>query len=333
MSAGQSGGDWRPTCTREALAQRAAWLAAIRRFFAERGVLEVETPLLGQTAPPDPHLRTFVTHFRRPGTTVALRLFLQSSPEFAMKRLLAAGSGSIFQICKAFRNEEWGRLHNPEFTLLEWYRVGFSLPQLMDEIAALLAVLGREHRALQTSERWAYADIFTRYVGVDPLDGTPGAFAARARALGLPEAEALCGEDRSLWLDLLFSHVVQPQLGHDRLCFVHAYPAILPSLARRHPQDPRLVERVEVFWCGIELGNGFHELSDAAEQEARFDADLARRRSLGLPAPPKDQRLLDALQCGLPDCSGVAIGLDRLFMLLLGKTALAEVLTFPVERA
>lgn len=324
---------WMPSCSPEALRARARLLAAVRRFFEARNVLEVETPLLCGASVTDPNLHAFTTRFRRPGEDGGRELYLQTSPEFAMKRLLAAGSGSIYQICKAFRNEESGRHHNPEFTLLEWYRVGFSLFDLMDEIAALFAEVCRDVLPLDESEHFAYAQIFERQVGLDPLTAGPADFAARARALGLPEAESLCGEDRAVWLDLLFSYFVQPRLGRGKVTFVYDYPAFLPSLARKCPDDPRVVERVEVFLSGLELGNGFHELADAAEQEARFDADLACRRAQGLPLLPKDERLLSALGAGLPDCSGVAIGLDRLLMLLVGVDSLHGVLGFPVERA
>jgi lysyl-tRNA synthetase class 2 len=324
---------WMPACSLGALRKRAGLLAAIRRFFEAREVLEVETPLLCAAPVTDPHLHAFFTRLRLPGETGGRALYLQTSPEFAMKRLLAAGSGSIYQICKAFRNEESGRHHNPEFTLLEWYRVGFSLADLMDEIEALFAEVCRDELPLATAERFTYREVFDRHLGLDPLTAGLADFAARARELGLPEAEALCGEDRAVWLDLLFSYFVQPHLGQGRVTFVHDYPAFLPSLARKRPDDSRVVERVEVFLAGLELGNGFHELADGEEQEARFDADLAQRRAQGLPLPPKDERLLAALRAGLPDCSGVAIGLDRLLMLLIGVGSIDGVLGFPVERA
>ncbi len=308
-------------------------LSRIRRFFAERGILEVETPLLCRASGTDPNLHPFVTEFLLPGQTQGTPLYLQTSPEFAMKRLLAAGSGSIYQICKAFRNEELGRNHNPEFTLLEWYRVEAGLEELMDEIEGLFDVLFSENRELAKADRIAYRKLFEDYCGVDPLRAEWPELAHCARRHGLPEAEALCGRDRSLWLDLLFSHIVQPHLGHDRIFFVYDYPACLPSLARKKPGEEEVVERVEVFLEGIELGNGFHELSNAAEQEKRFDHDLAVRRKMGLPVLPKDARLLRALESGLPDCSGVAIGLDRLLMLMTGVSSIEQVLAFPSSRS
>jgi lysyl-tRNA synthetase class 2 len=324
---------WQPTCGVEALLGRAEALTKIRRFFDERGVLEVETPLLGQAAGTDPHLQLFNTTFRQPGQIEGISLYLQTSPEFAMKRLLASGSGSIYQICKAFRNEECGHHHNPEFTLLEWYRIGFGLDQLIDEIEALLIVLFGGQRELNPAKRISYRQLFEERVGIDPLLDDLQAFAESANRHNLSEATALCGEDKNIWLDLLFSHIVQPSMERGRVYFIYDYPACLPSLARKKSGDEAIVERVEVFLDGLELGNGFHELADSCEQERRFDADLAIRRKAGLPLPPKDQRLLDALAHGLPDCSGVAIGLDRLLMLVTGAEEIAQVLTFPIFRS
>lgn len=327
-------------------------LAKIRRFFAGRGVLEVETPLLCRAAGTDPNLQPFTADFRLPGQTQGTPLYLQTSPEFAMKRLLAAGAGSIYQICKAFRNEEAGRFHNPEFTILEWYQVGFGLEDLMDEVDALLTCLFAGICELQPAERISYRDLFQRHTGLNPLQASIADFATCAQRHGLDEAEMLCGENRSVWLDLLFSHLVQPGLGRlkrpddspppqrsagvlstIRPSFVHSYPAFLPSLARKKPGEPEAVERVEVFIDGVELGNGYHELADAAEQEKRFDADLSARREMGLALPPKDRRLLAALDAGLPDCSGIALGLDRLLLLTTKAQALGEVLAFPIDRA
>jgi len=308
-------------------------LANIRRFFDERGVLEVETPLLCHAAGTDPHLQPFVTRFLLPGQSDGVALYLQTSPEFAMKRLLAAGSGSIFQISKAFRNEETGRFHNPEFTLLEWYRVGFDLDRLTNEIDDLLSILLADRGLAQPSRRAAYRELFREHANIDPITANLDEFAACADRHGLPEAQNLCGEDRATWLDLLFSHIVQPHLEPKRLIFVHDYPACLPSLARAKPNAPEVVERVEIFLDGLELGNGFHELADAEEQERRLDADLDTRRRQDLMVPPKDERLLAALGAGLPDCSGVALGLDRILMLALRLDDIAQCLAFPVDRA
>lgn len=325
--------EWRPSCSVAALRKRAELLAQIRRFFAARSVLEVETPLLCRAGVTDPNLHPFTALLHRPGAAEGERLYLQTSPEFAMKRLLAAGSGSIYQICKAFRNEESGRYHNPEFTLLEWYRVGFDLPQLIDEVDALLREICGEDLRLEASERHSYRELFYEHVGADPVSASFKKLAECSKLQDLPEAEALCGDDRALWLDLLFSHLVQPRLGRGRIAFVYDFPACLPSLARKKPGDPLVVERVEVFLEGLELGNGFHELADAVDQEERFDRDLAVRRAGGLAVPTKDQRLLAALKSGLPDCSGIALGLDRLLMIMMRADSIDDVLAFPTARA
>ena len=332
MSSSKARADWQPSCGYEALRARAAALKQIRSFFDERGVTEVETPLLCQTAGTDPNLHPFTSNFLQPGQTEGSVLYLQTSPEFAMKRLLASGSGSIYQICKAFRNEECGRHHNPEFTLLEWYRTGFGIDELMDEIEALLAALFHGKRNLALAKRVSYRQLFEELAGTDPLRASFREFAECARRHHLGEASAICGEDRNTWLDFLFSHIIQPQLGQGRAHFVYDYPACLPSLARKKPGDESVVERVEIFLDGLELGNGYHELADATEQESRFDADLAVRQQRGLLMPPKDRRLLGALAHGLPDCSGVAIGLDRLLMLMTGSDDIAHVLAFPVSK-
>ncbi|MCQ8104226.1 EF-P lysine aminoacylase EpmA [Methylomonas sp. SURF-2] len=320
--------DWRPRADLRQLRQRARLLAAIREFFAKREVLEVETPLLCRATGTDPNLDFFSSQFHSPPQNPTL--FLQTSPEFAMKRLLAAGSGSIYQICKAFRNGEAGRMHNPEFTILEWYRVGFTLPQLMDEVAELL--LGLLGPALQVV-RTDYRRLFERHTGLDALVFDRPAYRQHAESRGYPEADALCGGDHALWLDFLFSHCVQRSMPADTICLLHDYPAVQSSLACLHPEDTRVAQRFEVFVNGIELGNGFFELSDADEQEARFDREIALRRRQALPEVAKDRLFLDALRSGLPECSGVAIGLDRLLMIAEGRGAIAEVLAFPIGNA
>jgi lysyl-tRNA synthetase class 2 len=308
-------------------------LATIRRFFAERDVLEVETPLLCQATGTDPNLSALSTQVRTRGQAAARILYLQTSPEFAMKRLLAAGSGSIYQIGKAFRNEECGRYHNPEFTLLEWYRLGIDLHGLMDEFEELLWDLCPDFFAAERPERITYRQAFERHTGLNPLGASTADFTDFARRQGFSEAEEICGQETSIWLDFLFSHTVQPNLGRRKCSFVFHYPACQSSLARLNPEDPRTVERVEVFHEGIELANGFRELTNPVEQAERFDRELALRRLKGLPQPQPDRRLLAALEAGLPECSGIAVGLDRLLMRLMGKNHIADVLAFPLDRA
>jgi len=309
-------------------------LRAIREFFSARGVLEVETPLLGSFSVTDPHLRPFETRFCPAGHEAeCLPRYLQTSPEFAMKRLLAAGAGSIYQICKSFRNSELGRWHNPEFTLLEWYRVECGLPDLMDEAETLLDSLFHESREFHRSERVSYREVFQQLVGVDPILAGLEDFRECAQKLDYAEARALCGIERSTWLDFLFSQAVQPHLGRECITFVYDFPGCLPSLARSKDGDPSVVERVEVFLDGVELANGFHELGDPVEQEQRLDRDIEVRKAHGAEILSKDPRLLAALRAGLPDCSGIAMGLDRLLMILTDAKDITEVLAFPFELA
>lgn len=305
-------------------------LAGIRQFFAARGLLEVETPLLCSTTGTDPQLAFFHSEFLAP--PARQRLYLQTSPEFAMKRLLAAGSGSIYQICKAFRNGESGRLHNPEFTILEWYRVGFDLPALMTEVAELLQQLLAAVYPRLMIRQVAYGRLFADVTGLDAFGFDAGAYREYADTHGFTEAGILCGDDHGLWLDFLFSHCLQPAMQQNVLYLVHDYPAIQSSLARIRPGEPQVAERFEVFIAGVELGNGFFELADAEEQARRFDAEIACRRERGLPPVSKDHRLLAALSAGLPDCSGVAIGLDRLLMLAAGATEIHSILAFPLDK-
>ncbi len=315
---------WRPTATRERLARRAALLARVRDFFAARGVLEVETPLLARAPVTDLHLASFRVALdpARPGDDY----FLQTSPEYAMKRLLAAQSGPIYQIGKAFRRDEAGRWHNPEFTLLEWYRPGFDHHALMDEMDAFLGA------ALDApaAERVSYGELFARRLEIDPHRDPASRLRQAARRHGL---DVDLADDRDGWLHLLLSHVIEPGLGRGRPTFVYDFPASQAALARLSGGDPPVAERFEVYIEGVELANGFHELADAAEQRARFEADLAARRARGIEAVPLDERLLAALAAGLPDCAGVALGFDRLALLEAGAESLAEVIAFPFERA
>lgn len=323
---------WQPTCSVAMLQLRARVLANIRAFFAQKAVLEVETPLLSHSIGTDPHLDFFTTDYTLP--PLQHTLFLQTSPEFAMKRLLAAGSGSIYQICKAFRNGEAGRFHNPEFTLLEWYRVDFDLSQLMDEIAELMQfIFAAEQVELSSVQRLTYQSVFRQYTGLDALFFCYADYCAYAQDHDLPEAVALCEHDYGLWLDFLFSHCVQPQLNNDTLYLVYGYPARLSSLAKINRDNPLVTDRVELFFNGVELGNGYYELTDAIEQNQRFDNEIAERQQKYLPNVTKDDRLIAALAAGLPECSGIAIGLDRLLMLLSKTASIDEVLSFSIHRA
>ena len=327
-------GDWRPAATLEVLKLRARLLERIRAFFCTRGVLEVETPVLSATATPDPALLSLATHYAGPLFPRGQTLFLHTSPEFPMKRLLAAGSGSIYQICKAFRNGEAGRLHNPEFTMLEWYRTGFSHLQLMDEVEALVRDALTGQIELKQTERLSYGDAFVQLAGLDPHTATAKDFAQVARAHDIhPPAELAAHHDVAVWRDLLLTHLVEPHLGQGHLTFLYDYPASQASLAQVRPGTPPLAERFELYLQGIELANGFHELGDSTEQATRFERQLHARTAAGLPAVPSDDRLLSALAHGLPDCSGVALGFDRLVMQAAQTRSNADVLSFPIDRA
>jgi elongation factor P--(R)-beta-lysine ligase len=319
------GDGFRPGASVAVLGARAAMLARCREFFAARGVLEVETPILSRATVTDVHLASLETRLAgRPRP-----YYLQTSPEYAMKRLLVAGCPDLYQICKVFRDGESGRLHNPEFTMLEWYRRGFDQHALMDEVEALLGTLLGGRLALP-AERITYRDAFRRVLGADPLaaplEELSALAAARAGAAG-------ASEDRDTALELLMGVVVGPALGRDRLTFVHDYPASQAALARLLPGTPPVAARFEAYVGGLELCNGFHELADAAEQRRRFEADRAARRARCLPLPPIDEQLLAALAAGLPDCAGVAVGLDRVLMLATACSSIREVLTFAVDEA
>lgn len=320
--------DWRPGADLQALRARAAMLAALRHYFSDAGVLEVETPLACSGAGTDPALQPLLTHYQGPVFPGGVDLYLQTSPEFGMKRLLAAGSGAIYQICKAFRDGEAGRLHNPEFSILEWYRPGYDVDRLMTEVACIVRLA--LDRPDLTLEYRTYAELFETGLGVDIFDSSPGqlrALALEHGAQGVEDMDMGCDG----WLDLLLSHLIQPGLGRDRLCFVRDYPATQAALARLNA-DGRTAARFELFYSGIELANGFHELVDPEEQAARFESENCQRRSRGLPPVRVDRRLLGAMQHGLPDCSGVAVGLDRLLMLRLGRSDLDGVLSFSLQR-
>jgi lysyl-tRNA synthetase class 2 len=303
-------------------------LKELRAFFEERGVLEVETPILSAAANPDPAIGPLSLDAELTPAGGG-RWYLQTSPEFPMKRLLAAGSGAIYQVCKVFRADERGRRHHPEFTMLEWYRPGFSLDALMDEVAELVQrLLGRPIGV----ERLRYRDLFRDRLGLDPWDCSVAALRDHAAAADIADAGAL-DLDADGWLDLLLTHCIEADLGRDRLSFVHSYPLSQAALARIDPGRPPTAARFELYLEGVELANGFDELSEAEEQQRRFRHDLDVRAGQGQPPLPLDERLLGALRDGLPRCCGVALGLDRLLMSALGASHIDEVIAFPIERA
>jgi lysyl-tRNA synthetase class 2 len=302
-------------------------LASARAFFAERGVLEVETPILGAATVSDPQiesLRSTVAGIARP-------LYLCTSPEYAMKRLLAAGSGDIYQIGKVFRDEERGRWHNPEFTMIEWYRLGHDDGALMQETEGLVARLLAPHRRLAAAERLTYAQALARHAGVDIGTADEAELGRAAATQGVDCDGAL---DRDARLDLLMGLIVGPRLGREGApTFICDYPPSQAALARIRPGPPPVAARFELYLDGVELANGFHELADASLQRARFEEDQAKRRRRGQREVPLDVRLLDALCAGLPDCAGVALGFDRLVAVAIGATALRDAMAFPIGNA
>ncbi|ALM51742.1 EF-P lysine aminoacylase EpmA [Halomonas huangheensis] len=315
---------WQPTATIDTLRQRARLMAVVRGFFAERDVLEVETPVLGQGGSTDIHLASLSCEALTP--TGRQRLWLQTSPEFAMKRLLAAGSGPVYQIARSFRDGEVGRRHNIEFSMLEWYRPGWSLAQLLDETQELIRTLLATDPG--PTRQQSYRDLFIANLALDPFTVELEDLRQLATLHGQLDMAAAARDD---CLDLLMSLVIEPKLGHSGLDVVVDYPATQAALARRH-RDPRdgewVASRFEIYLRGIELANGYDELTDATEQRQRFAADNADRRTLGLPEVDSDERLLAALEAGMPEGSGVALGLDRLIQLALGRERLEEVIAF-----
>ena len=305
-------------------------LNAIRGFFAERGVLEVETPITSRAAVSDPALESLSTRWHDPGGADGLPLYLQTSPEFPMKRLLAAGCGPIYQACKVFRDGERGRLHHPEFSLLEWYRPGWDHRRLMGEVADLVRrVLDAPGLA---AEGLSYRDLFRERLQLDPWHADLGDLCRAAAAQGIQGIDAL---DLSLdgWLDLLLTHCLEAGLGRGCMTFVYDYPPSQAALARVRPGPEPAGERFELYLEGMELANGYNELTDPGEQRRRFGLDLRRRAAMGRHTPPMDESFLAALCAGMPMTAGVALGLDRLLMIKTRATHIDQVLAFPVERA
>lgn len=315
---------WRPAADLKSMHRRAELVATLRRFFADRTILEVETPLLCRGGITDPAIEPFIVAC---GESPDQPRFLQTSPEYAMKRLLAALGEPIFQITKAFREGEAGSRHNPEFSLLEWYRPGFDHHQLMAEVADLVRYcLG--DRPLQ---KYSYRRFFQERLQVDPFTAPVAELETIARRHLDPGS--LSG-DRDLWLDLLMSHVLEPQLGDGAICFIYDYPVTQAALARVVQADDVWVgQRFELYMDGMEMANGYCELTDAQEQRRRFERDNVLRRERGQCERPVDERLLAALAHGLPECSGVALGIDRLLMLATGAADIRNVLAFDWERS
>ncbi len=311
---------WKPTASLDNLRMRAKALRKIRDFFEECGVMEVETPALSQHAVTNPYIESFSATYQRVGLPDQ-DFYLQTSPEYAMKRLLAAGSGPIYQMAKAFRNGDQSELHNPEFTMLEWYRPNFNSDELMDEIDALLKCILDSKPA----ERITYQNLFLKFLNFDPFKVSVSELQALATTNGI-QLHTNEEFDRDTWLQLLMGHLIEPQLISP--IFVIDFPASQAALARLKPENPEVSARFELYIDGMEIANGFHELLDAEEQRKRFEADRSMRAQLGYQDVALDEYLLTALKSGLPDCSGVALGIDRLLMVAAKTKRIAEVISF-----
>ncbi len=309
---------WQPTCSIETLNARAELYAWVREFFSERNVLEVETPLLMEHGVTD----RFMKSMRVAGVYDAGG-YLQTSPEYAMKRLVAAGSGSIFQICKAFRLEESGSRHNPEFSMLEWYRVGFDHWDLMEETLELLTrILGKRKRI-----NYSYEEAFEHFLNINPYQISLNNLAKFSKELLGDLPDDLEKDD---YLSLLFEAQIEPKLGiNDTIAFITDFPASQSALAKIDSENPLVAQRFEVYIEGYELANGFNELQDAQEQLRRFEADNEWRKENNLEDIAIDDDFIGALKSGLPQCAGIALGLDRLLMIKQGLNSIEQALTFP----
>ena len=324
--------DWQPTASLEILQTRARLLFKLRAFFAEKNILEVQTPILSQAGNTEPTIETFVTQQHENSNHTIQPSFLNTSPEFAMKRLVAAGCGSIYQITPAFRQDEQGKRHNPEFTLLEWYRLDFDHHALMGEVNSLVRFVAEDFLKLERSQFFSYQDALIEFADVDPFKASNAELKAATKKAGI-DVVGMDDAPRDSWLDLLMSQVVEKNLPENCPVFIYDYPASQAALAKIRKGPPDVAERFELYINGMELANGFHELNDAKEQAERFHQDQLKRKENNQQGIPADHHLIDALDHGLPECAGVAIGLDRLLMVLTGAEHINEVLTFPFDRA
>jgi elongation factor P--(R)-beta-lysine ligase len=324
--------EWRPSASFDALRLRARLNAILRGFLSERGVTEVETPVLSRAGNTDPNIASFALEFSGRTDGASRTRWLRTSPEYPLKRLLAAGFGDCYELGRVFRDGEAGGRHNPEFTMLEWYRVGWDHRQLILEAAALvntaLALVGRNAELKQVS----YHALYREQLGIDPATASDGDLRTALGDVVIDPA----GLTRDDWLDLLMTHRLQPSFPAGQLLALYDYPASQCALARIRGDSAHgvpVAERFELYLGPLELANGYHELADSAEQGARFERDLQRRAERGNVQPSRDENLLSALSAGFPACAGVALGVDRLMMAMLGTTRIAEVLAFDFARA
>jgi len=321
--------NWQPSASIEAIKIRARMLQSMRAFFAEQNILEVETPVLSKAAITDPNLQSFSTEF------LNKKYYFHTSPEFFMKRLLASNSGDIYQICKVFRDDEQGKNHNPEFTMLEWYRLGFDHHQLMDEIERFLQFLFKSVNCRldwQPVKRISYQQAFLDVLGVDPLSTDIEELKRITQQCNIDIPIGMSEQDKNMWLDWLITQAIAPAFLKQGFTFLYDYPISQAALAKTSKTDSRVAHRFEMYFGELELANGFYELTDTKEQRRRFDHENKKRIELKLPVMPIDENLLSAIEAGLPECSGVAIGLDRLLMILLDKDSIEDVIGFSFNR-
>ena len=326
--------NWQPTASLEMLKIRARLLSKLRAFFAEKNILEVQTPVLSHAGNTEPSIESFLTQQHENKNYKTQPAFLNTSPEFAMKRLVAAGYGSIYQVTPVFRQDEQSAKHNPEFTLLEWYRIDFEHHALMGEVNSFIRFISEGLITLERSQFYTYQDAMLKFADVDPFttkieDLKQATLKAGINVVGMSEADSA----RDEWLDLLMCQVVEKNLPKNCPVFIYDYPASQATLAKIRKGTPDIAERFELYVNGVELANGFHELNDHEEQAERFHQEQIIRKEKGQQGIPADYLLIDALKHGLPDCAGVAMGLERLLMVLTGVEHINEVLTFPFDRA
>lgn len=318
---------WQSSLSWQNAKARAEIINNIRTFFDNRNVIEVETPILSRGTVTDVHLEPFITRYNFLDDSkgdCASPFYLQTSPEFFMKRLLASGYGCIYQICKSFRHEEFGRHHNPEFTMLEWYRIGFDHFDLMVEVSELLV----EVLNCKPCIKMSYQEAFIKLVDIDPLETSKEQLINLIKECGKFSNWLETEADIDILLQFIFSEIIEPDIGNDAPCFIYNFPSSQASLAKISNQDPRVADRFECYYLGLEIVNGFHELTEVTQHVARFTCDNENRLRKGLTCRPVDKNLIDALTSGIPDCAGVALGIDRLVMLALKQDHISKVLSY-----
>ncbi|WP_231844667.1 elongation factor P--(R)-beta-lysine ligase [Candidatus Ishikawella capsulata] len=318
---------WKPSASTRNLQKRANIISLIRNFFADRNVLEVETPYMSRYTITDINLVPFQTYFTTSDKLQKVNLWMITSPEYHMKRLLASGIGSIYQICHSFRNQELGSNHNPEFTILEWYRPGYDMYLMINEVSQLF----KKILMCKSTESLSYEEAFLMYLNINPFEANKNQLLNIAKNFNATELiDADCSYDTLL--QILFMLGIEPQIGQKKPVFIYHFPSGQAGLAKISKSNPLVSERFEAYYKGVELANGFCELTDATEQKKRFEQDNIYRKLHNMPQYLLDNYLLQALSHGMPDCTGVAIGIDRLIMVALQANTLSEVIAFPFDR-